>query len=81
MTTAEDLEKAIAQLAPESWHAFVHGSRFLMPTASTLPLSAMPRLESSMGLQRKPSRPIAQVNPGTSEALQLGSVRTPITID
>jgi hypothetical protein len=34
-----------------------------------------------MALQRKPSRPIAQVNPGTSEALQFGSARTPITID
>jgi hypothetical protein len=81
MTDAEDIEKAIAQLAPESWHAFVHGSRFLTPIGSTLPLSAMPRLESSMGLRRKPSRPVAQVNPGTSEALELGSVRTPTTID
>ena len=45
-----------------------------MPTGSTLPLSAMPRLESSMGLQRKPSRPIAQVDPGTCEALELESL-------
>src|SRR5712692_2288960 len=81
MTTAEDIERAIEQLGPESWHGFVRGSRFLMPPSSTPPLSTMPRLESSMGLQRKPSRPIARVNPGTSEALQLGSARTPITID
>jgi len=52
-----------------------------MRTGSTLPLSAMPRLETSMGLRRKPSRPIAQVDPETSEALQFGSVRTPIAID
>ena len=81
MTDAEDIEKAIAQLAPRelarlrAWFEVFDADRF---DAASERDAATGKLD---GFAEEASRPVARVNPGTSEALQLGSVRTPITVD